>query len=1030
MDLYPTTETWTGTPGAIAPADGNAARAVAPASLPAGDAHSLDDSARQQDALRGSGQAGATNTMDLGSNNERLEELKPKLVHALRELVRQYREEGVVARRHEIRRIRQARLFWQGLQYAWWNPNDMNWHLPFEQRFSDDRALEEMPRYQFVTNFYQGFGLSFIAVLSQDVPSVRFYPQSAQSLEDISAARAASDVAGLIEQNNHIEHLLTSIGYFLWTDGKLGAYVRYVADGQRFGFHEENVLEALEIPLGEDVYVCPQCGKETAVARDSWPVTREDSSDGEASDFSSTEHGTPDTGHDNCSGCGAELSDANLRKAERVTVPRIAGTRRVANGQEVISIAGGLELNTPVWANEMHEYPYLQWQAEVHRAKLKAAYPHAADKIETSPSQGAEDVYARVSRLSVEQGLPSIHPGDALMNLITFDRTWLRPWAFYSVEDAEIRAELLALFPDGCYVAFAGDAYCESRSESMDDHWRVLHALPGDGQNRPSVGDSLVQVQERYNVLSNMQAETYEYGIPPIYADPQVLDFDALANQVAEPAAHFPARARPGQPLAAGFFQPAPAQVPPDMLRHQQDLIGPVAQFLTGLFPAVFGGNMEDVKTASGYALARDQALGRLGLVWRRMKQFYADVLLLSVDVFRKNRPNDAEIPLLGPDGVFDSHVIRIADLKGNICVHPEADETFPRLKSQQRGVLQQMFSINDPMIQRALTEPANLGYIKNVLGLTELVIPGEESRNKQLREIQQLLASAPIVIAMPVVSDVTRDPRSVVREDQSTPPSSESHGTPATDHETRSVLLPSVPVDQLLDDHAVEFEECKRWANSDAGQAARMTNPAGFANVRAHAEAHLRAMSAPASAEISVHSDSERDGPGDHWVTMNGNHVLIHEQHGRENQRQNQAPQEERQPGHEVMDNRQVQGQSYSLFQKSAFGNAPTEHSMWVISRDGQYRFVVWPWSAEAGKETWRGPAPDGAAAIVHTHPSAKSERPSQGDHDLADGKQSRNITMPVYVLHKNGIWKAVPGIKEPVQVRDYHWVDEFKPR
>ncbi|MCU1239908.1 MAG: hypothetical protein JWO71_634 [Candidatus Acidoferrum typicum] len=171
MDLYPTTETLTGTPGAIAPADGNAARGVAPASLPASgarghdaDPHLLDDSPRQQDA-------GATQSPELGPNNERLEELKPKLVHALRELVRQYREEGIVARRHEIRRIRQARLFWQGLQYAWWNPNDMNWHLPFEQRYIDDRALEEMPRYQFVTNFYQGFGLSFIAVLSQDVPS-------------------------------------------------------------------------------------------------------------------------------------------------------------------------------------------------------------------------------------------------------------------------------------------------------------------------------------------------------------------------------------------------------------------------------------------------------------------------------------------------------------------------------------------------------------------------------------------------------------------------------------------------------------------------------------------------------------------------------------------------------------------------------------------------------------------------------------------------------------------------------------------
>jgi hypothetical protein len=563
-------------------------------------------------------------------------------------------------------------------------------------------------------------------------------------------------------------------------------------------------------------------------------------------------------------------------------VPRIVGTRRVPNGQEVISIAGGLELNTPVWANEMHEYPYLQWQAEVHRAKLKAAYPHAADKIETSPSQGAEDVYARVSRLSVEQGLPSIHPGDALMNLITFDRTWLRPWAFYSVEDAEVRAELLALFPDGCYIAFAGDAYCESRSESMDDHWRVLHALPGDGQNRPSVGDSLVQVQERYNVLSNMQAETYEYGIPPIYADPQVLDFDALANQVAEPAAHFPARARPGQPLAAGFFQPAPAQVPPDMLRHQQDLIGPVAQFLTGLFPAIFGGNMEDVKTASGYALARDQAMGRLGLVWRRTKQFYADVILLAVDCFRKNRPEDAEIPLLGPDGVFDSHTVRIVDLKGNICVHPEADETFPRLKSQQRGVLQQLFSINDPAIQRALTEPANLGYIKNVLGLTELVIPGEDSRNKQLREIQRLLASPPIIVQVPsspvgaqlhpeptrgnaapllgTMSDAAGATPGSPSGDKAnartgasgeTQPTGlsqpvaaeETTGPQVADENPHTLVLPSVPVDQLFDDHTVELEECKRWANSDAGQAARMTNPAGFANVRAHAEAHLRAM-------------------------------------------------------------------------------------------------------------------------------------------------------------------------------------------
>src|SRR5258708_8376781 len=132
--------------------------------------------------------------------------------------------------------------------------------------------------------------------------------------------------------------------------------------------------------------------------------------------------------------------------------------------------------------------------------------------------------------------------------------------------------------------------------------------------------------------------------------------------------------------------------------------------------------------------------MGCLGLVWRRTNKFYADVLLLAVDCFRKNRPEDAEIPLLGPDGVLDARSIRIADLKGNIAVHPEADETFPRLKSQQRGVLQQLFGINDPAIQRALTEPANLRYIKHVLGLTEMVIPWEDSGNKPLHAMHQLL--------------------------------------------------------------------------------------------------------------------------------------------------------------------------------------------------------------------------------------------------------------------------------------------------
>ncbi len=776
-------------PGAIAPRDGGAER-----SPQAADASSA-----------GGG---------FGANNEQLEEKKPKLVAALRDLVLQFRQEGLVARRHEIRRIRQARLFWQGLQYAWWNPQDMTWHLPFDRgsAFGDNRDLEEMPRYQFVTNFYQGFGLSFIAVLSQDVPATRFYPQSAQSEPDIAAAKAASKAAELVEQNNRVQQLLTGVGYYLWTDGKIGGYVRYVADGQRFGFHDDQAIEESLAKLGQDVYVCPNCGAETPAGPSVssgrvilTPPRRTRAASG-------ADGGQPDfLAGTICPQCGAALGEENFKPAELVRVPQVTGTRRVPNGQEVISIVGGLELNTPVWANEMHEYPYLQWQMEVHRAKLKASYPHAADKIQMGAPSDADDIYARASRVATAQGLPVPHPGDALHNLVTFSRTWIRPWSFYALEDKAVREELLALFPDGCYCAFAGETYCESRNETMDDHWRVMHALPGDGQNRPSVGDSLVQVQERYNVLSNIQAETYEFGIPPIYADPQVLDFDALSNQVAEPCAHYPARARPGQPLSAGFFQPAPAQVPPEMIQHQRELMGPTAQFLTGMFPAVFGGEMPDQKTASGYAMARDQALGRLGLVWRRLKSFYADLMLLGVDCFRKNRPEDVEIPILGEGGEFESKWIRLADLKGNIQAHPEADETFPRLKSQQRAVIQQLMANPDPIIQRILLEPDNMQFIKSAIGLTEIVIPGEDSRNKQLREIEQLIGGMP------------------------------------------------VPIDEFLDNHEVELEVCKRWANGDPGQTAKIENPQGFANVRAHAAAHLAALQRNPPPHAARHPESHR---------------------------------------------------------------------------------------------------------------------------------------------------------------------------
>src|SRR6202789_4130955 len=404
-------------------------------------------------ALTQPGAAAATpGRNSYGANNEQLPE---RLQAALLRLVQQYSFESESTRRQEVRRIKQAHQFWRGLQYLWWNERDQNWHLPFEQKLADGSSVDDLPRYEFVTNIYQAFGLSLVSVLSQDVPRVRFFPSSAQAEEDVAAAKAATEAAGLGERDNRVGNLIVEEAFSLWTDGKVGAYVRFVVDGQRFGFHPETEIGAREVRVGEDVYVCPDCGTEKKrgldgdgldeggnrreVLRRSAPLDdgqnrmgneTQNSETGGATDGA----GVQDSATVNCDLCGALLTEEDFVAAETVTVPAAETRMRVPNGQEVVTMVGGLELKTPPWANEMHEYPYLQWNMEVHQARLRAAYPHAAEKIGAPVASGGQE-YERLARLGQSQGGPLTEGGDININLITFQRTWLRPWAFFALDE-------------------------------------------------------------------------------------------------------------------------------------------------------------------------------------------------------------------------------------------------------------------------------------------------------------------------------------------------------------------------------------------------------------------------------------------------------------------------------------------------------------------------------------------------------------------------------------------------------------------
>jgi hypothetical protein len=101
---------------------------------------------------------------------------------------------------------------------------------------------------------------------------------------------------------------------------------------------------------------------------------------------------------------------------------------------------------------------------------------------------------------------------------------------------------------------------------------------------------------------------------------------------------------------------------------------------------------------------------------------------------------------------------------------------------------------------------PENLPQIRQAIGLIDFFVPGEDDRNHQYDEIKLLVDSEPMPNPM--------DPM--------------------------NPELPSVDIDPMMENHAIEFEICRKWAISPAGQQTKQDNSAGYKNVLLHAKLHF----------------------------------------------------------------------------------------------------------------------------------------------------------------------------------------------
>lgn len=498
----------------------------------------------------------------------------------------------------------------------------------------------------------------------------------------------------------------------------------------------------------------------------------------------------------------------------------ITRTTKRPDGKVITEFWGTLESRVPITAKADIEIPLkncelVELEDEFPQVQMKRDYPDARKKI----NSGNGDSYERNSRIAVKRHAGTdtsidVSTGDDAYSLATKTWSYMRPDFFEHFEEAD-RVELQEMYPDGLCLIRNGDVYLESYPCVIDAELDIILPLPGDGMSRPSIGKTTMSLQDSANTSQNLIEEIFDHGLPTTYYDTKT-DIDGLNKSKEMPGQSRKATGIPGQPLSSGFWQTQAINPPEQLVNYAENVKGPQAQFTSGLPPAIFGTEMADQKTASGYAQARSMALGQMAIVWKPYTAWYSRELTRAVKMSANDTQEIATtLPPMRKGGKPEAVKISPSDLQG-ISFTNESDENFPETWTEKSNKVMQLLQQGGEVADWILDqEPDNLYLLKQYMGLDDIVIPGEDLRNNVLADIGQLENMVP----EPDVTQMPQQPFPGVGQ----PPQQIAEVSP-------------IPLDaEFMDDGDYEtgWKTVKHWIQSPAGQEAKTTNPQWFKNVR-----------------------------------------------------------------------------------------------------------------------------------------------------------------------------------------------------
>ena len=500
-------------------------------------------------------------------------------------------------------------------------------------------------------------------------------------------------------------------------------------------------------------------------------------------------------------------------------------------GAEFTDFGGVLEWKVPI-IGKFSSWPYAKHSRDIDITVAKEENPDAGlpDKIDAgAKGMLPNNEIARMSRIAVGEGIAQVS-SDTLAYLVTEDTWWLRRSAFRHLpkdqqafwigqKANDTQDEVPGIFPKGCRAKFVGTIFCEAHPVSMDEEVRCMHAMPGDGNARPSMSDAMVPVQMEFNDAMGMLSQLYHKCIPSTYLNVGVEQMAAITEQSSRWGEFRALQPQNGLPLSDNIFQEVGMDVPASMEPWLTNLQGPLAQQLLNIQPAMFGGNMEDQKTAKAYQKAKDMSLGVMAIVWVPYLEFAAGIAWQAARLAGKRDQDtiSAAIPLTDDKTKLIEIDVGVLRRGGFLCA-PVSDTSFPESPADVANkwlALYQAAEAN-PMGLSAqiLTEPDNRVGLKNAIGV-DLVMPGAQARDRQLAEWElmqpQKGGDGPIPDADATQKQDQAKQQQAQQMAETIAPGTQAPPVPPGPE----VKKPSVPT-RIGDDHIEHARTCRRILESD----------------------------------------------------------------------------------------------------------------------------------------------------------------------------------------------------------------------